>query len=439
MTSEELEGVLQAAKAKAKAPRSREELLAAARELFARAEADGTPFKDLGVLLRNVMAEGEGEAVPPAFRTYTTEEALHELWELWKSNDPPVSTGLAQLDAVMAGGLRAGDVIAVAGSAKGGKSAFAGGIAYAAAKWRGPNERRAVVVYASVEMPAYEVNARWVTAEAYRLRKEELAEQTRKPVRQQQEVARHVSFTEVIYGGAWRGEGVGLLHQTDVRQRLTAARGEVARHDNLTVTRLPPGSTAHTLRELVLDRRQREQKPPALTVLVVDPIQRFYAAEQGALTGRTLDAANSNETERMSIVSQQVKELADELGLAVLFTSDGTKASAGGGLSSAQSLRGSYHLNHLATTIMGIRTGKTPEDLAEKLGSGDEKSGAASLNTLMAEREPWKSDSEEQMRLGQRLAFVDMSGHRRGPANDMVFRFVPGAMTFVELPPKARK
>ena len=438
MISEELEGVLQAAMAKATTPRTREELLATLRELLARAEADGTPFKELGVLLRNVMAEAEGDAVPPAFRTYTTEEALLELWEMWKSNDPPVSTGLAQLDAVMAGGLRAGDVIAVAGSAKGGKSAFAGGIAYAAAKWRGPDGQRAVVAYASVEMPAYEVNARWVTAEAYRLRGAELAAAF-KDKRKPQEVAGHVSFTEVIYGGAWRGEGVPLLHQANVRERLTAARNEAARHDNLTVTRLPPGSTAHTLRELVLDRRQREQKPPALTVLVIDPIQRFYAAEQGALAGRTLDAANSNETERMSIVSQQVKELADELGLAVLFTSDGTKASAGGGLSSAQSLRGSYHLNHLATTIMGIRTGKDQEDLAEKLGTGDEKSGAASLNTLMAERGPWKSDPEEQMRLGHKLAFVDMSGHRRGPATDMVFRFVPGAMTFVELPPKARK
>lgn len=436
MTSEELEGVLQAAKAKA-TPRTREELLAAARELFARAEADGTAFKDLGVSLRNVMAEGEGEAVPPAFRTYTTEEALHELWEMWKSNDPPVSTGLAQLDAVMAGGLRAGDVIAVAGSAKGGKSAFAGGIAYAAAKWRGPDGQRAVVAYASVEMPAYEVNARWVAAEMYRLRREELAAELlkRKP-RKPEELARHVSFTEVLYGGAWRGEGVGLLHQADVKQRLTAARERVAKNDNLTVTRLPPGSTAHTLRELVLDRRQGEQKPPALTVLVIDPIQRFYAAEQGALAGRTLDAANSNETERMSIVSQQVKELADELGLAVLFTSDGTKASAGGGLSSAQSLRGSYHLNHLATTIMGIRTGKEKEDLAEKLGSGDEKSGADSLQELLNQHKPWKSDDpSERERLGERLAFVDMSGHRRGPATDMIFRFVPGAMTFAEPDP----
>lgn len=427
------EETLQAAKAKATTPRTREELLAALREWLDRAVADGTPFKELGVLLRQVMAEGEGDAVPPAFRTYTTEEALHELWEMWKSNAPPVSTGLAQLDAVMAGGLRAGDVIAVAGSAKGGKSAFAGGIAYAAAKWRGSNERRAVVVYASVEMPAYEVNARWVAAEAYRLRGEALKN------KRKQEVAGHVSFTEVIYGGAWRGEGVSLTHQTDVRERLTAARDEVTKHDNLTVTRLPPGSTAHTLRELVLDRRQREQKPPALTVLVIDPIQRFYAAEQGALAGRTLDAANSNETERMSIVSQQVKELADELGLAVLFTSDGTKASAAGGLSSAQSLRGSYHLNHLATTIMGIRTGKNREDLAAKLGSGDEKSGADSLNSLLNDRGPWMGDSDEHMKLGQRLAFVDMSGHRRGPATDMVFRFVPGAMTFVELPAKASK
>lgn len=436
MTSEELEGVLQAAKAKATTPRTREELLAALRELLARAEADGTPFKELGVLLRNVMAEAEGDAVPPAFRTYTTEEALHELWELWKSNDPPVSTGLAQLDAVMAGGLRAGDVIAVAGSAKGGKSAFAGGIAYAAAKWRGPDGQRAVVAYASVEMPAYEVNARWVAAEMYRLRREELAEQARKPGKQRQEVARHVSFTEVLYGGAWRGEGVGLLHQADVKQRLTDARERVAKNDNLTVTRLPPGSTAHTLRELVLNRRQREQKLPALTVLVIDPIQRFYAAEQGALAGRTLDAANSNETERMSIVSQQVKELADELGLAVLFTSDGTKASAGGGLSSAQSLRGSYHLNHLATTIMGIRTGKDEDDLKGKLGSGDEKSGADSLQELLNQRKPWKTeDPSEKERLGERLAFVDMSGHRRGPATDMVFRFVPGAMTFAEPDP----
>ena len=63
--------------------------------------------------------------------------------------------------------------------------------------------------------------------------------------------------------------------------------------------------------------------------------------------------------------------MADSEGFAVIFTSDTTKSAVLNNTSSSTSLRGSYELNHLATTVLGVYSGETPEAVQKKLHAGD--------------------------------------------------------------------
>src|SRR5262249_17534350 len=125
------------------------------------------------------------------------------------------------------------------------------------------------------------------------------------------------------------------------------------------------GTTPDDIRRWV--RAARETVAGAPTLLVVDPLQRLYASERGNMTGRALERVNAEETDRVGAVAAQLKEIADQDDIAILFLSDTTKENVRTSGSSATGLRGSYALNHWATAIFGLQVAPTPEALATRL------------------------------------------------------------------------
>jgi hypothetical protein len=248
-----------------------------------------------------------------------------------------------------------------------------------------------------------------------------------------------LSYGDVLYGSAWRGDRIendGVRRQ--VRERLEAAMASVGNvGKRLFVEHLLPGSTPETLRDLVVRaRRTANVGTDTLVVLLVDPIQRLYAGPMGHLEGRALENLNANEVERVGMVAQQLKAMADDptLNMAGIFTSDTTKAAIASGASSSTSLRGSYQLNHLATSIFGLHAADDLKTLGERLKEGKIlDNDGAHFEAWASRRYPedmlHRRDAEQ---LGAKVAFLECSGNRAGPAHSMIFGFVPGAMAFLE-------
>jgi replicative DNA helicase len=347
-------------------------------------------------------------------------ECLSVMFDAWHRASEHIETGIRQLNAILSGGLRAGDMIGLAGSAGGGKSVVAGQIALDTAK------AGASVVYASVEMPQAELLARWLALEAFRAadpRGDEWA----------------IGYSEILYGRAWRGEGIDNPAQHHrVMERIERARSALSTADRfLSVHQVAPGSTVQDLRALVATARERAPRDRAVrtTVLVVDPIQRLFASSFGVRSGRVAEGINANETERVGAVAQELKYLADTEGLAILFTSDTTKAAALGTISSVGSLRGSYQLNHLSTVVLGLHTAESPEALRRRLDGSTEGSDLAPEWTAerMARALPsWWTDRHDAHRLGARVGLLECSKNRRGAARACLLGLVPGAACVVE-------
>ena len=349
-------------------------------------------------------------------------EGLAEMFDAWQRPSEHVETGICQLDASLSGGLRAGDLIGIVGSAGGGKSVVAGQIALDTAK------AGAVVVYASVEMPQSELLARWLSLEAFRSadpRGDEWA----------------IGYSDILYGRAWRGEGIHNPEQHHrVMERIERARAALSTTDRfLSVHQVAPGSTVEDLRAFVATARERAPHDRAVrtTVLIVDPIQRLFASACGGRSGRSAEAINANETERVGAVAQELKFLADTEGVAILFTSDTTKAAALTAQSSAGSLRGSYQLNHLATMVLGLHSADDASTLRERLSGRDDGPSVAPDMTVERIKEAipaWLLDRsrDDAMKLGARVAVLECSKNRRGACRSVALGFIPGAACFVE-------
>ena len=145
---------------------------------------------------------------------------------------------------------------------------------------------------------------------------------------------------------------------------------------------------------------------------------------------------NSNETERVGTVAQELKFLADTESMAVLFTSDTTKAAAMGAQSSVGSMRGSYQINHLATLVLGVHTAQDAAALRTRLdGRGKDAEPVAPGLTEDAIRAAMIADMmtrPDAEKLGVCVAAMEVSKNRRGPVQSFVLTFVPGAMCFIE-------
>jgi len=380
-------------------------------------EDDAEPYTPPGV------KEEKPEPVVPMI---SVADALPSMFAEWATPKPPVNTGLAQLNTLLSGGIRAGDMVALVGLAKGGKSALFGQVLYDAVK------AGALGIYASVEMPRIEVVSRWIAREAF------LA------LDQRGVGDWPIGYGDVLYGRAHRLEdrdGNPIANEGTrerVQARLQAAVNNVAEvGKHLFVEHLRPGSTPATLRSLVL--RAREQTGHSgVCVLLVDPIQRIFAHESEMLKGRALERTNAEETPRVTMAAQQIKEMVDDadLNMAVLFTSDTTKSAAfRAGADSSTDMRGTYMLNHVATTILGVTSGPL-DSVLEDMAPVKEKEKKAWVEQNRARYEA-KIDMgtltrDDAVKLGAKAALVECSGNRRGPADEMMFTYVPGGMYFVE-------
>ena len=361
------------------------------------------------------VAATRTDVTPPPLLA-TASEAVAKLEAAWAKPDAAVSTGLHQLDAVLAGGLRPGNLVAITAAAKAGKSALFGQVAYEAAK------RGAIFIYASAEMSDAEVAARYVVREMF-LRAEE------------SDWA--VSYSDVLYGKARRGELCTADAANErVRKRLEQAAAEVANHERFYIKRLPLGATPKDLRSMVEEARAKHPSAPGdaprLAVLLVDPLQRLYGSKHGAIEGRALDTLNANETQRVGHVAGELKAMADDaaLNLAILFTSDTTKSAAANNASSVVGLRGSYELNHWATHIFGLVVAPTDDELAEKLSDYDLKDFKEWADQLLKPCD--RAKLPDAALLGLKVAFLECSGSRAAAASHSVFYTVPGAMCFLE-------
>lgn len=362
------------------------------------------------ILVNETEIPAPTPAVPdlaPKVALVSVADAFATLQQEWHNPTPALSTGLSPIDKQMRGGLRPGDFVAVVGSAGGGKSALIAQVALETAK------AGASVIYASVEMPATEIVARWLAREAF------------DALDVNASLRGDLGYASILYGEHLREESDVLALVEGARQRLA----DVA--DRVFVQQVAPGSTVADLRELVAAARSRRPGP---VVLVVDPMQRFYASETEGRKGRALEAVNASETERVGAVAQELKELADKQAVIVLATSDTTKAAAGGATSSALSLRGSYVFNHMCTLVLGLHSKETADDLAAWLSKGAERDGAGDVPLFdaksLADALPAKWCGDAAMQLGRRVVAVECSKNRRGRPTHFALGGVLGAAWF---------
>ncbi len=395
------------------------------------AEDDAAALARLEPALDALRARASADAVADARRLLRPAGAvLRGLPERWANPKPATSTGLRRLDGLLNGGLRGGDMIALAGQAKGGKSALAGQIAFdfaaAGVSVEGaPAAVPRIVVYVSVEMPEDEPTCRWITREAFKRTIE-----NRWP---------WLSYGAVLYGAAYRGE---VSREPDVNRTLhrllldsmSAVERVVGPPEapRLFIQRAPTGTTPQDIRALV--RAAREPYPGAAVLLVVDPLQRLFAGPSRMLTGRVLDQTNANETERVARVAEQLKTIADEDDVAIIFTSDTTKEAVRTSGGSSTGLRGSYQLNHWATLVLGLQAGEDPGALAQRLSEAGLVDQAEDFaNRLRHEAGPaWWEHASAVDELGRYYAVLECSGARNARARTVLLGFVPGAMCFVE-------
>ena len=381
-----------------------------ARHLAERSRAHEDDFETL-----ETIAEPVEEKVSPS-RDDAAEvhRLLEESWAA--SPDAPVSTGLRGLDVVLRGGLRRGELVALAGSAGTGKSSLAIQLALEAAR------AGALAIYATVEMPREEVIARALAREMFLL-----AEPSGRDWA--------VGFGEVLWGKHVAAETFTSEHNAaEVLARYRRASECLHRevYPRLVVHQLAPGATVASVRE-VLHRERAARGFNGLTVLVVDPLQRLFASATGARNGKALASFNANETERVGYVAEDLKVLCDDAqeNLAAVFTSDTTKAAVmGDAQGEGLELRGSYQLAHWATIIATFRAHEDPATLAartEKLGDADLDAEAirrAAPSAIM--------ERDDAVKLGRRYAAVHIAKSRRGPPRSFACGFIPGAGLLLE-------
>lgn len=337
-----------------------------------------------------------------------------EMEARWSEPDVFAKTGMRGLDAMLHGGLRRGECVALAGSAGHGKSSLAIQLALEAARSGG------VAIYCTAEMAPDEILARATSREMFTLADASGAGWA-------------VGFGEVLRGHHLEGRTITSdTVQTEVLQRYIDAREALHRavYPRFIVRPLEGGATIADVAKLVAAVRAHLDGFAGLVVLVIDPLQRLFASEMGARAGKALEAVNANETERVSAVVGELKALADSQNLAAVFTSDTTKASASGErVGDGLELRGSYQLAHLATVILTMRTDIDAQQLAKRT---EGLAGALDEDTIRRSAPTWLRTRADAGKLGARYALLHCAKNRNGPPASFAMGFIPGAGAFVE-------
>jgi len=347
----------------------------------------------------------------------------------WENPVPCVSTGVAQLDRLLNGGLRGGDMLAFAGAAKAGKSTLMGQVGFDFA--RGPEvlteQPRGVLVYVSVEMPDHEIMSRWITREAFKLTLER-----RTP---------WMDYGAVLYGRAWRGEVTcDPMRNEAIRRTLVDAMRNVEsvvgppEAPHAYVQRAPIGTTPWDIRRYV--RAARAGHPKGTPVLlIVDPMQRLLAGATDLLSARALERINAEESARVGLVAAQLRSIAEGDDVAILLGSDTTKENVRTSSGSSTGMRGSYEINHWTTGNFMLHADEDAGELADRIVEGRivPKAGKEALERRLEECVPeWFTRETSVAELGRRYAFVDCSGVRNAKKNHVCMGYVTGAMAFVE-------
>jgi RecA/RadA recombinase len=198
---------------------------------------------------------------------------------------PATTTGIGQLDTLLAGGVRAGTVINISGPSGSGKTAFALLMAYMAAR------SRAAVIFCSATLDETEIVARLAARAMYREYPE----------------------AETCYGSIWSGEA----WQDDF------TRQAVGTSVNVAVRKV--GSLLHLFRVRALDSTAEIVNAAAhlwgrheRVVVVIDGFESFSAAAGG--DPMRAAGVNADYSNRLSQVAHELKQMADS-GCAVVVTS----------------------------------------------------------------------------------------------------------------------
>ena len=200
------------------------------------------------------------------------------------SHGPPVKTGLQTLDNLLAGGLRLGDFLGIAGPSGIGKTALALHLAYLAAR------TKTASVFVSATLDETEIVARLAARALFRERPE----------------------AKVSYGSIWSGQA---FQSPATRSAASAAVETVAKKVGplLYVKKLDPFASTTALRHAVAALWARHER----VVMIVDGLDAFHAAGTG--TGLEPAQLNAEHATRLVHVGYELRQIAAE-GCAVVAT-----------------------------------------------------------------------------------------------------------------------
>ncbi len=344
--------------------------------------------------LHHALESAEEMEHPDKLDLHTSADAVRALREHWKdSRKRAVRTGLLGLDQTLGGGLRAGDLMALAGPTGQGKTGLLLQIARHTAR------DGARVLYFSCEIEETESAARLAALERYHLPDAKDA----------------VGFGDILDGkpsDAMTAEAIDLVEAASA---------------SLYIEQIPDGGTVDDVRAKV--KALRESYPDDPLVVIVDPLQRLFVGDGGARSGSVARSMNASETERIGQVGLALKRLASDTRAAVIFGSDSTmQAASDDGRGSSSGLRGSYILSNAATSIFWLHVDDDPEKLVKKLdqerlewarGVHEINMGVAGLPKIQP--------------LGPKPAALECRKNRRGRRNVAIpLVSVPGANLFLD-------
>jgi predicted ATP-dependent serine protease len=197
---------------------------------------------------------------------------------------PATTTGMAELDALLGGGLRSGTHFLVTGAPGVGKTAFALMLAYMAAR------AKAAVLFSSVGLDDTEVVAR-LAARA---------------------VHREYQNVNATYGTIWAGQA---MQDPALRGPISNAIDTVVRKvgEHLHLHQAEPMEDVASVAELASQLWARHDR----VVVVLDGIEAYSAASAAAMNAGQAAGYEA----RLSLVAQELSRLAGQ-GCAVLTTCD---------------------------------------------------------------------------------------------------------------------
>lgn len=350
-------------------------------------------------------------------------DALAELRKSWEETDIYLPTGLPGLDDTLRGGIRAGDLIAIGGPAGSNKTSFVLNIGRSAAK------AGARVLYATGEIGTKEVAARLVATEAFEL---ELRD----------DIGHPLGFRDIETGRLRLGEGIedARMRAAAVCERLEEAFRRVEElRGRFHILDLPIGATTKAIEDRAIELRAEldVEHQDDLLVVIVDPAQTLYLPDRGVRVGRVAQSENSDETSRTTGVARELRKLSRLPKIAVVFTSDTTKAAIyNSNAKSGSGFKGSYEWMQRATVTLWLHTAddKSTLEKNEELSKLKWRTSGGGKN--FGEAIPHDFERPFNQRLGTKYVAIQVEKNRHGITWVLPMGVVAGACVFVDASPR---